>query len=176
MKRKLLLLLMLSLLCGTGKANSMKTKKSFTLMSNAFTHNSAIPAQYTCDGQNISPHLHWVNAPENTLSFTLIVDDPDAPKATPWVHWILFNIDPSITSLAEGMTTTSFSHGTNDFGKKNYGGPCPPSGNHHYHFKLYALDTIVDLPDGTTKEKLVKAMAGHILAQTELIGLYQRKK
>lgn len=155
-------------------ANS-KDQGKFTLASPAFDHQKQIPAKYTCDGENISPQIHWENAPEGTQSFALIVDDPDAPKKV-WVHWVVFNIPADAKSLKEGIRTGNFVQGMTDFGSVGFGGPCPPSGTHRYYFKLYALDTILDLPEGATKEELLKAMNGHILDQTELIGLYQRKK
>ena len=147
------------------------------LTSPAFAHNGTIPKQYTCDdGANISPALQWTGTPENTKSFALIVDDPDAP-AKIWVHWIVFNIPATMNNLAENVSSGSFLQGATDFnGKQQYGGPCPPSGTHHYHFTLYALDTLLDLPAGASKEKLIAAMNGHILEQTTLIGLYERKK
>jgi len=150
------------------------------LISPTFSHNEAIPTQYTCDGANISPALAWSDAPDNTQSFALIVDDPDAP-AKVWVHWILFNIPSTVEYILEnqGMASeeVAFLQGATDFnGAQKWGGPCPPSGNHHYHFTLYALDTFLDLPAGANKEQVLQAMHGHILEQTTLIGTYQRKK
>ena len=146
------------------------------LISPAFSHNEAIPAQYTCDGANISPALAWSGAPTGTNSFALIVDDPDAP-AKVWVHWILFNMPDTVNALTENTDIGPFIQGATDFdGKQGYGGPCPPSGTHHYHFTLYALDTLFDLPAGTSKKELLKAMHGHILEQATLIGTYQKKK
>jgi Raf kinase inhibitor-like YbhB/YbcL family protein len=149
------------------------------LISPAFSHNQAIPAQYTCDGQNISPALAWSEVPETTNSFALIVDDPDAPSKI-WVHWVVFNIPSTINHLNENTSTSRaenpFLQGTNDFKTQQWGGPCPPSGTHHYRFTLYALDNLLDLPAGATKEQLLSAMHGHILEQTTLIGTYQRIK
>lgn len=146
------------------------------LTSPAFNHNNTIPSQYTCDGDNISPALQWSDAPANTKSFALIVDDPDAP-AKVWAHWILFNIPAHVNNLKEDIKTGEFIQGSTDFNEKQqYGGPCPPSGTHHYHFTLYALDTILNLPAGANKNDLLTAMNGHILEQTILIGTYQRKK
>src|SRR6266404_2280312 len=151
--------------------------KTMKFTSPAFSHNGSIPSQYTCDGANVSPALEWSNEPEGTKSFALIVDDPDAP-AKVWVHWVVFNIPNTVRSLAEGASTSDFTQGATDFnGKQGYGGPCPPSGTHHYQFTLYALDTMLpDLPAGAIKEQLIKAMEGHIIGQTTLIGTYQRKK
>jgi Raf kinase inhibitor-like YbhB/YbcL family protein len=146
------------------------------LSSPAFDHNGPIPAQYTCDGTNISPALQWTDAPATTKSFALVVDDPDAP-AKVWVHWILFNIPADINNLTEKVQSGEFTHGATDFnGKQQYGGLCPPSGTHHYHFTLYALDTMLNVPAGTSKNDLLNAMNGHILEQTTLIGTYQAKK
>jgi Raf kinase inhibitor-like YbhB/YbcL family protein len=150
--------------------------KSMKLTSPAFSHNGAIPSQYTCDGADISPALAWSEIPQNCNSFTLIVDDPDAPTKV-WTHWILFNIPNTTQSLTEGTSAGPFIQGATDFnGKRQWGGPCPPSGTHHYHFTLYALDNFLDLPAGATKEQVLQAMKDHILAQTTLIGTYQRKK
>jgi len=163
-------LMLLITLCTISLEGTMK------LTSPAFSHNEAIPTPYTCDGANISPALQWTDIPEHTNSFALIVDDPDAP-AKRWVHWILFNIPDTTQSLFENTTKGPFLQGSTDFnGKQGYGGPCPPSGTHHYHFTLYALDTVLDLSAGATKEELLKAMRGHILEQTTLIGTYERKK
>jgi len=145
------------------------------LTSTAFTHNGAIPSQYTCDGADISPALTWTGAPNNTKSFALIVDDPDAPTKV-WVHWVLFNIPASVNNLAENTSTSGFLQGATDFnGKQQYGGPCPPSGTHRYHFTLYALDTMLNLQAGASKRDVINAMRGHILDQTILIGTYERK-
>lgn len=146
------------------------------LKSPSFSHNGSIPSQYTCDGADISPALEWSDAPQNTNSFALIVEDPDAPTKV-WVHWILFNIPNTTQSLAEGTSSGPFIQGATDFnGKRQWGGPCPPSGTHHYRFTLYALDNFLDLPAGSTKDQVLEAMAGHILSQTTLVGTYQRKK
>lgn len=159
-----------------GGSMAAQEMEDFILMSSAFSNNDMIPSQYTCDGQNISPALQWLHAPAGTKSFALIVDDPDAPKKV-WVHWIVFNIPSKITQLSENVKTDNFLLGATDFnGAQKYGGPCPPSGIHHYYFTLYALDTLLDLPAGTNKEALVKAMEGHILGKAQLIGTYQRKK
>lgn len=157
---------------------------NLTLTSPAFNHQGKIPPQYTCDGQDISPELSWSNVPEGTRSLVLIVDDPDAPDpAAPkmtWVHWVLYNIPPSATGLPRGTTSAELPAGTreglNDWDRTGYGGPCPPIGQHRYFHKLYALE--VELPDlkMPTKEVLEQAMAGHILAQAELMGTYQRSK
>jgi len=146
------------------------------LISPAFSHNQSIPTQYTCDGTNISPALGWSEAPEDTQSFALIVDDPDAP-AKVWVHWVVFNIPSTVEHLTENIQEGPFMQGSTDFNSaQKWGGPCPPSGTHRYHFTLYALDTMLDLSAGATKEQVLSAMHGHILEKTTLIGTYQRKK
>ena len=140
-----------------------------------------IPVRHTCDGLDLSPPLAWAGVPEHTQSLVLIIDDPDAPdprapKKT-WVHWVLYNLPPSCHGLPAGVVRASLPPGTleglNDWKSTDYGGPCPPVGQHRYFHKLFALDT--SLPDLSQPEKnaLLKAMHGHILAQTELIGLYQ---
>ena len=156
-------------------------KGTMKLTSPAFSHNGAIPAKYACENDgddisnDISPALAWSDAPGNTNSFALIVEDPDAPEKT-WVHWIVFNMPDTMHELLENTKVGPFLQGATDFdGKQGYGGPCPPSGTHHYHFTLYALDTILDLPAGATKEQLLKAMHGHILEQTTLIGTYKKQ-
>ena len=153
------------------------------LTSSAFTHQGSIPQQYTCQGRDISPHLSWSGAPEGTKGFVLIVDDPDAPDpAAPkrtWVHWVLYAIPPDASSLSEGITSAKLPvgtrEGTNDWNRTGYGGPCPPIGRHRYFHKLYALD--VELPDlgPAHKGEVEKAMEGHVLAKTELIGTYQKR-
>lgn len=146
----------------------------FHLSSNAFQDNQLIPSQYTCDGENISPQLQWEGAPANTKSFALIVDDPDAPSKT-WVHWVLFNIPAETTAIDEGATPRSAVVGVNDFGHVEYGGPCPPSGTHRYFFKLYALDQMLPLASGVTKQQVENAMKSHVLAEAQFIGRYSRE-
>jgi Raf kinase inhibitor-like YbhB/YbcL family protein len=153
------------------------------LTSAAFTQQGSIPQQYTCQGRDESPPLSWSGAPEGTVSFVLIVDDPDAPDpAAPkrtWVHWVLYSIPATTSTLAEAMVTAKLPPGTreglNDWNRSGYGGPCPPVGRHRYFHKLYALD--VDLGDLGTPRKadVEKAMDGHVLAKTELIGTYQKR-
>jgi Raf kinase inhibitor-like YbhB/YbcL family protein len=136
-----------------------------------FQHEGQIPKEYTCDGQDKIPPLEISAVPANAKSLALIVDDPDAPMGT-WDHWILWNI-PTDTKLINKQMGVA---GRNSWGRMNYGGPCPPSGTHRYYFKLYALDTMLDLPAGSNKTALEKAMKGHILAEAALMGKYQRQK
>jgi Raf kinase inhibitor-like YbhB/YbcL family protein len=154
-----------------------------TLTSAAFEPQGEIPARFTCEGEDLSPPLAWSGLPEGARSLALIVDDPDAPDpAAPkmtWVHWVLYNLPPSAAGLAEAVASRDLpagtSEGINDWKRTGYGGPCPPIGRHRYFFKLYALDT--ELPDlgRPNKAQLEKAMAGHVLAQAELVGTYQKQ-
>jgi hypothetical protein len=152
---------------------------SIELTSTAFQPGAAIPKQYTGDGADLSPPLHWSQPPPSTKSIALICDDPDAPRGT-WVHWVLFNLPAQIRELEEGAPTAATlpsgaKQGTNDFGKMGYGGPAPPKGkSHRYFFKLYALGVVVELPPGASKAQLEAEMKGHILAQGELMGTYKR--
>jgi hypothetical protein len=150
------------------------------LESTAFTHEGLIPPQYTCDAANSSPALRWDAPPPGTHSLALIVDDPDAPRDT-FVHWVLYDLPPDQRELPERVAnlpllSTGGTQGKSDFGKHGYGGPCPPSGTHRYFFRLYAIDKLLDLPPGASKAQVVNAMQGHVLAQAELIGRYQRKR
>jgi Raf kinase inhibitor-like YbhB/YbcL family protein len=151
----------------------------FELTSPAFAPEEAIPQQYSCDGEDISPPLAWTEPPQTTQSFALIADDPDAPVGI-WVHWVLYNLPGEARGLAEGVPPDAelpdgSRHGENSWGRTDYGGPCPPSGTHRYFFKLYALDTVLDLDAGASKETLLEAMEGHILAQAETMGVYSRQ-
>lgn len=141
-----------------------------------FANQERIPTKFTCDGQDKSPEMKWSGAPSNTRSFVLIVDDPDAPHGT-WDHWIVYNIPQGSIGFnyGEGSLPLGAIEITNSFGKKSYGGPCPPPGKpHRYFFKLYALDKMLDLPSGATKQNLLDAMEGHVIDKAEVIGLYGR--
>jgi hypothetical protein len=150
------------------------------IKSSAFENGGYIPEKYTCDSVDISPPLSWSDVPPNTKSFVLICDDPDAPYGV-WVHWVIFNIPADQSELKEGISKKGvlekgIIQGINDFGNIGYGGPCPPPGkSHRYFFKLYALDTTLDLEEGATKKSVVEQMKGHIIAETKIVGLYQRK-
>ncbi len=146
---------------------------SMKISSPAFENNQFIPVKYTCDGEDINPPLQIENVPKEAKSLVLIVDDPDAPIGI-WSHWVVFNIDPSVQFIEEDSSPEGAVEGLNDFKKHSYGGPCPPSGTHHYYFRLYALDTTLDLSSEATREDVLEAIKGHILASAELIGLYQR--
>lgn len=160
------------------------TAMAFKLTSSAFTPNGSIPTRYTCEGDDISPPLKWADAPNGVKSFALIVDDPDAPdpahpKMT-YVHWVVYGIAASVSSLEEnaaksGMPAGSL-QGSNDWNKQTYGGPCPPIGRHRYFFKLYALDTELTGLKNAKKPDVEKAMQGHVLANAQLVGTYQKTK
>lgn len=146
--------------------------------SSAFHEGAEIPTKYTCDGEDISPPLKWSGVPDETKSIALIADDPDAPGKT-WVHWVLFNLPPETESLDENMPgdpelENGAMQGLTDFGDHGYGGPCPPGGTHRYFFKLYALDTVIDLSANTKKQDLMDAMDSHILEEGQLMGKYSR--
>ncbi len=152
---------------------------AFTLSSPAFPPGGRIPRDHTCDGADRSPPLVWDGVPQGTRAFALICDDPDAPAGT-WVHWVLYDLPGSTTSLAEGVppgetVLGGAHHGVNDFRRTGYGGPCPPPGKpHRYFFRLYALDAPTGLPPRATKAKVLDAIAGHVRGQAELIGVYGR--
>jgi Raf kinase inhibitor-like YbhB/YbcL family protein len=156
----------------------IKGGKAMEITSSSFVHEDMILAKYTCDGQNISPPLAWSGAPKETKSFALICDDPDAPAGT-WVHWVIFDIPANINSLPEKVSRQEEIAGLGKSGKNSsrrygYDGPCPPSGTHRYYFKLYALDSMLNMNAGLTKEELLKAIKGHILAEAQLMGRYKR--
>lgn len=151
---------------------------AFQLMTTAFRDGSSIPKKFTCDGPDVSPALSWSDPPSATKSFAIIADDPDAPGGM-WVHWVIYDLPADARKLPEGVAKdrelpNGTLQGRNDFGKIGYNGPCPPRGlAHRYFFKLYALDSKTGLKAGATKADLERAMKGHILAQTQLIGKYQ---
>ena len=152
------------------------------LTSTAFAHNGAIPSRYTCQGEDVSVPLAWSGAPAATKSLVLIVDDPDAPDPKAprmtWVHWVLYNLPQTATSLPEGVPPGALPKGTleglNDWKRTGYGGPCPPIGRHRYFHKLFALDTLLPAMESATKAELEQAMKGHVLEKSELIGTYQK--
>ena len=149
------------------------------IKSTAFKNNEFIPARYTCQGQDASPKIIWDGVPENAVSLALIMDDPDAPGKT-FSHWVIFNIPVKKGSLPEAVSVMpelpdGTRQGINDFGRFGYGGPCPPPGKpHHYNFSLHALDNRIELPVGTTRSNILDAIKGHIVAQAQLTGIYQR--
>lgn len=154
-------------------AASDAASQNMTIKSSAFEHNKSIPAKYTCQGEDVNPPLQFTDVPKESKSLVLIVDDPDAPSKT-WVHWVVYNIPPSVVTVEENSTPKGGTQADSDFGKDSYGGPCPPSGSHRYFFRFYALDTKLDLPEFADKAMIEEAMKGHVLEQAELIGLYQK--
>lgn len=146
---------------------------AFTLSSSAFGSGAEIPIKYTCDGENISPPLTIYNIPNGTVSLTLIIDDIDAPRGT-FVHWLLWNIDPKTSQIDAGTTPTGAGIGVNDFREIKYGGPCPTTGEHKYLFTLYAVDKYLVFSEKTTKNQVLDAMNQHIIAKTELMGVFSR--
>lgn len=146
--------------------------------SRAFEAGRPIPLEHGCAGANVSPELHWQEVPAGTESLALVCDDPDAPRRV-WVHWVLYDLSPALEGLPERLPSASSVpqggiQGRNDFGELGYGGPCPPSGTHRYVFKLYALDRRLGLAPGATKDQLLAAMRGHVLAEAELTGTYRK--
>lgn len=182
----LLGLLLLATTCerrpGVAEASSTATAHTMKLESPAFANGTSIPSKHTCEGQDISPELHWSDVPEGTRSFALIVDDPDAPdprrpKRT-WVHWVLYDLPADAMRLREGAEPLPYGTrlGVNDWDRPSYGGPCPPIGEHRYFFKLYALDVVLGDLDEPNKAQLEAAMTGHVLAQIDLMGTYEKSR
>jgi Raf kinase inhibitor-like YbhB/YbcL family protein len=181
------ILLMLPVaICGCKKeekpSESLKEevqKMTIKVTSPAFEEGGMIPSKYTADGQNISPPLNWESVPDGTKSVALISDDPDAPVGT-WVHWVMWNIPADAMELTESVPSDEdlpdgSRQGITDFRCHGYGGPAPPSGTHRYYFKIYALNTKLDLPSSSTKADLIKAMEGHVLGEGQLMGKYRRR-
>ncbi len=165
----------------TDKTEIKKVSADWKITSPAFDDGEYIPDKYTCEGKNVSPPLKWTDPPEGAKSLALIVDDPDAPAGV-FTHWLLYSLPPEVKELHEGMPTerklsefVNTFQGMNDFKTIGYNGPCPPAGApHHYHFKLYALDAELNIEHGAKKNELENAMQEHILAKTELTGIYER--
>jgi Raf kinase inhibitor-like YbhB/YbcL family protein len=171
------------------------SRLTMSLRSPAFSDGGMIPRSYTCDGSDRSPPLEWSGVPDSTRTLALICDDPDAPTGT-WSHWVVINLQPAVRALKEGIPAETSvplarmemepagdsspkalaQQGQNDFGKTGYGGPCPPGGTHRYVFRLYALDTRLDLPSSATRADVLKAIQEHILAEGRLVGKYTRAK
>jgi hypothetical protein len=179
---KLPLIVLFVVFCGIGLQTGFSEGEGYAIeldiRSSAFEEGEVIPKKYTCDGEDVSPHLSWTQPPKETKSIVLICDDPDAPMGT-WVHWVLFGLAPDTLELPEGISPEKkvlggAKHGLNDFRRYGYGGPCPPGGTHRYFFKLYAVDTQIDLNAGATKNEVLNAIKGHILAKGQLMGRYSR--
>ena len=152
----------------------MNAASSISITSPAFQAGGDIPAKFTCNGTNVSPELQISGVPNEAKSLVLIVDDPDAPRGL-FTHWIVWNIDPKTTRVAENSAPAGAVQGTNDFGKRNYGGPCPPSGMHRYFFKIFALDIKLELKPSARRTELDAAIRGHVLVQGELMARYSHK-
>ncbi len=187
MKTGLLDILVFSALFVLAAKNAASQTGRLQITSSAFGHNQTIPKEYTCQGADVNPPLDIRNIPAGAKSLVLIMDDPDAPMGT-WVHWTVWNITTHITEIPESSvpnhapwdpnspaTPLPAIQGVTSFGRSGYGGPCPPSGTHRYFFKLYAIDTTLTLPSAASKKALEKAIEGHILDETQLIGLYQKQ-
>jgi len=182
MKRTFMIIPIMTLLAActtaTNEPQAQTTDATLQLTSPAFAAEGIIPVQYTCTGKNTSPELNWTGAPEGTKSFALIVNDPDAPVGT-WVHWVIFNIPAEMRQLPEAFgndkeLADGTRQGRNSSNAFGYQGPCPPSGTHRYYFKLYALDTTLDLAAGAKKDELLSALDSHVLAKAELMGTYSK--
>ncbi len=149
------------------------------ILSSSFENEGSIPGRYTCEGEDISPEIRWQDIPGGVKSLALICDDPDAPGGD-FVHWVVFNIPPESNGLPEAVTVSDIQNigaisGVTHYGRSGYGGPCPPRGStHHYHFKLYGLDIILEEEENMTKYNLLKKMEGHIIAKGEIVGLFER--
>jgi Raf kinase inhibitor-like YbhB/YbcL family protein len=182
-KKTIALPLLVGLLClamtNLAVAAESKAGGTMQLTSPAFQNGGEIPRKYTCDAEDVSPPIRWERPPPGAKAFALIVDDPDAPAGT-WVHWVIYDIPPETKELAEGTAKTETlpngaKQGVNDFRKVGYGGPCPPPGPpHRYFFRVYALDGPTNLNPRATKQQLLDAIKGHILAEAELMGRYKR--
>jgi Raf kinase inhibitor-like YbhB/YbcL family protein len=160
------------------RTDTLSKTMVFKIKSSAFDAEGTIPKKYACNGDNISPPLSWSGAPSGTKSYTIIVDDPDAPNKT-HTHWVIYNISTDVKELPENVPadkklSNGALQGTNDNAKTGYSGPCPPDGTHRYFFKIYALDKTLDLNGEVTKEKLLDAMKGHVLVESELMGRYSK--
>lgn len=165
--------------CSTDRNGIERSENAMILTSDAFDNGQEIPVKYTCDGENVSPFLSWDSFPEETKSFAIFCDDPDAPSGG-WVHWVVYNIPVEVTSLQEGLATDSvlgngIIQGLTDFKRTGYGGPCPPSGTHRYYFKIYALNDSLDLGPGLNEEQLLRKITPNIISQGELMGTYRRQ-
>ena len=157
-----------------GTILNINAASSVSVATSAFQAGGDIPAKFTCNGANVNPELKIKGVPNEAKSLVLIVDDPDAPRGL-FTHWVLWNIDPKTTDISENSVPAGGVQGTNDFGKRNYGGPCPPSGTHRYFFKIFALNSKVDLKPSARRAELDAAMKGHVVAQGELITRYSHK-
>jgi Raf kinase inhibitor-like YbhB/YbcL family protein len=172
MKPGIIFLFSIFLLAHCGGGIPAQGEGNMKITSPDFKHNELIPKKFSCEGEDASPCLVIESIPRQAKSLALVVDDPDAPMGT-WVHWVVYDMPPA--SRIE-QNSIPGKQGTNDFGRRNYGGPCPPSGTHRYFFKIFALDAVLDLKEGLSKKELEHSMQGHILEKAELVGLYKRAR
>lgn len=180
--KKLVVLLLVAAFVTYLFLNSKKSEEkgvSMKLMSSAFENGGVLPIKYTCDGENVNPPLQWDNPPAGTKSFVLIMEDPDAPatKPNPWVHWIVFNIPLFINKIDEHLALDSLKgakQGLTNSGKNEFHGACPPDKMHRYYFILYALDSMINLPEAASKNEIMRAIEGHVLEKAELMATYER--
>ena len=145
------------------------------IMSSAFSDGDRVPSKYTCDGDDVNPELHFSDVPEETVSLAIVIDDPESPSGN-WLHWAVWNIDPHLRVIAEDSLPKGAIEGETDFSEIGYGGPCPSYGEHEYRFMVFALDRVIDLPRGTQRHVLERALEGHILASATMKAKYQRIK
>ncbi|MHA1966981.1 MAG: YbhB/YbcL family Raf kinase inhibitor-like protein [Candidatus Hodarchaeales archaeon] len=177
-------LIILFLIIGSGLLSNLapnsqaeESENPFSITSPVFNDSAYMPSEYSCEGSDVNPKLEISYIPNETQSLALIMDDPDTERMLGyvWVHWLLWNISPTIIVIEKDSVPPNAVVGRNSQGQSSYQGPCPPEGStHHYYFRLYALDIDINLPSGSTKEELLEAMDGHIIAQTHLIGRYRR--
>ncbi len=161
--------------CDGGQANEPATAApaGITVTSTAFRDGGTIPVKYTCDGDGVSPPLAWTGAPANTGALAIVVDDPDAPSGT-FTHWVVLDLEPTTTSIAEGQLPPNAKQAANSAGNPAYDGPCPPSGTHHYRFTIYALSEATALPDGAKLDEALKAIDSKTIARGRLTALFSR--
>ncbi|MBU5612903.1 YbhB/YbcL family Raf kinase inhibitor-like protein [Geomonas azotofigens] len=174
LRRSLLLSLVPTLLCAASLQAKDAKLSQLKLTTSVFTNSGSIPAAFTCDGSEASPPLAISGVPREAKSLALIMDDPDAPGGT-WTHWVLWNIDPATSQIPQGTAPRGAQQGINSWERKGYGGPCPPSGQHRYYFRLYALSARLNLPANSTRKELDLAMRGKVLGEAELLGVYAHR-
>ena len=180
-KKRFSLIFSVVVFCGMilpGGMRAEEVMEKIEVRSPAFSEGDSIPREFACDGANMSPPIEWSGVPSHAQSIAIIADDPDAPSGD-WVHWVLYDLPPSLTGIPAGVPVSEKlpaggTQGRTDFGKIGYGGPCPPKGTHRYFFKIYALDTMLHSKSGMTKKELLNAMQGHVLAEGQLMGKYRR--
>lgn len=173
MRRQLRLAVLIAVFCGMTTISEAVTG-GFTVASPVFRDNGAIPKEFTCQGDDINPPLTIENVPPGAKSLALVVEDPDAPAGV-WSHWVMWNISAGARGIGENSVPAGAMQGKNDWGTRNYRGPCPPNGTHRYFFTVYALDSRIDLPGASGRNELEKAMKGHLLGRAALVGFYRKQ-